>query len=152
MSSKSPRELVSTPEISGRMPTSAAIASARLSSSSWNAEPTVPCPSRPTRNGPPASGVTEAEVLVVLAPHHHASVPVLAEDHRRPRHRVVVVRHGVAVGARGWDDEHVAGAGIVERDVAHQHVAGLAVHAGNGAEAVTAEAVGYLGVVARAVE
>ncbi len=42
MSSKSPRERVSTPHTSGRRPVIRAIASARSSTSAANAEPTVP--------------------------------------------------------------------------------------------------------------
>src|SRR5918999_3275871 len=95
MSSKSPRLRVRTPEISGRVPSAASIEGARSSSSSWNADPTVPWPSRPTLN------VTDGEVLVALAPHNDAGVAVAAEDDRRARDAVVVVGHGVAVGACG---------------------------------------------------
>src|SRR5947208_13449076 len=108
MSSKLPRERVSTPEISGRAPVAASIAPARSSSSSWNAAPTVPWPSSPTLN------VTERQVVVGLAPDHLAGVAPRAEDHRRSRDAVVVVRHRVAVRAGGGDHEHVAGTGIVK--------------------------------------
>src|SRR3954470_10333010 len=101
MSSKSPSEVVSTPEISGRSPTSASMASARLSSSSANAEPTVPRPSRPTRKV--FSDVTRGQVVVGLAADHEARVVVLAEDDRGPGKGVVVVGHGVPVGAGGRD-------------------------------------------------
>ena len=67
-SAKSPRLRVSTPASSGRRPVSAAIASARDSSSSWNAAPTVPWPSSATRNGP--SDVTKRQIVEGLAPHH----------------------------------------------------------------------------------
>src|SRR2546423_6579695 len=128
ISSKSPCERVSTPEISGRMPVEASIAAARSSSSSWNALPTVPWPSSPTLN------VTERQVDVGLAAYDLAGVAAGAEDHRRPRDAVVVVRHRVAVGAGGGDDQHVAGARVVQAHVAHQDVAGLAVLAGDRAE------------------
>src|SRR5436190_20050510 len=111
MSSKSPRERVSTPEISGLCPVAASTWPARSSSSSWNADPTVPWPSSPTLN------VTVGQVLVGLAPDHHARVAARAEDHRGPRHAVVVARHRVAVRAGGRNDEHVAGARVVEQDV-----------------------------------
>src|SRR4051794_21084662 len=147
MSSKSPRERVSTPLISGRCPVAASIASARASSSSWNAPPTVPWPSRPT-----LKDVTECEVLVALAAHDGPRVPVLAEDHRRARDAVVVVGHRVAVGAGGGHHQQVTGPGVVQLHVALQHVAGLAVLAGDRADRAAAEAVRYLGLVARAVE
>src|SRR3712207_6054644 len=99
MSSNSPRLLVSTPEISGRIPTDDSMEAARSSCSWWKADPTAPWPSRPTLN------VTDREVLVALAAHHDAGVAVAAEDHGRARDPVVVVRHGVAVGAGGGDHE-----------------------------------------------
>src|SRR3954453_16946261 len=116
-----PRERVSTPVISGRMPVIGTNASARSPSSAANAEPTVPCPSRPILN------VSGTQVLVGLAPHDDARVAPRAEDHRRSRDAVVVVRHRVAVGAGDGRDEHVAGPRIGQLDVAHQHIAGLAV-------------------------
>src|SRR3954469_7256405 len=152
MSSKSPRLRVSTPTTSGRMPVVASIAGARCSISSCSAEPTVPWPSRPTQNAPPESGVTGREVVVGLAAHHDASVAAGAEDHGRPRDAVVVVRHGVAVGASGRRHEHVAGPRVVEQDVGHEDVARLAMLAGDGAQVRPAEAVGDLRLVARAVE
>ena len=48
ISSKSPRERVSTPLTCGRSPVIGTIASARSSSSAAKAPPTVPWPSRPT--------------------------------------------------------------------------------------------------------
>src|SRR2546423_10852985 len=99
MSSKSPREVVRTPEISGRVPTDASIAGARSSSSSWKADPTVPRPSSPTLK------VTERQVLEGLPAHHLARLAAGAEDHGRARDAVVVVGHRVAVGAgRGHDE------------------------------------------------
>src|SRR3954447_7509070 len=119
--SKSPRERVRTPASSGRSPVTGTIASARSESSRANAEPTVPWPSRPTLN------VSATQVLVSLAPHDAARVAAGAEDHRRPRHAVVVVGHRVPVGAgdRGHDD--VAGPRVGQVRVLDEHVAGLAV-------------------------
>src|SRR5690242_12584951 len=122
ISSKSPRERVSTPEISGRSPVVAATAPARSPSSASNAAPTVPWPSRPTLND-----VSAMQLLVGLATDDGARRAVLAEDHRRPRLSVVGVRHRVAVRAGGGRDEHVAGPRVREAGVAHEHVAGLAV-------------------------
>src|SRR3954452_11732609 len=157
MSSKSPRARVSTPTTSGRTPVVAAIASARSSISSCSAEPTVPWPSRPILNrdgspGRPASDVTEREVVVGLAAHHHAGVAARAEDHGRARDAVVVVGHRVTVCAGGGRDQHVAGARGVEQHVGDEDVARLAVLAGDGAEVGPDEAIGDLGLVARAVE
>src|SRR5215207_3705316 len=161
MSSKSPRLRVSTPEISGRRPTSASIAPARSSSSAAKADPTVPWPSTPMRKG---SAVTQGEVVVGLAADHHAGVALPAEDHGRPRHRVVVVRHGVRVRTGGRDHQNVAHVRIAQRHVPNENVAGLAVHAGDRADLACAprgvspdlgsagEAVRDLGLVARAVE
>src|SRR3954447_880101 len=128
ISSKSPRERVSTPEISGRMPVAASIEGARSSSSSWKALPTVPWPSRPTLN------VTERQVVVCLAADDLASVAVAAEDHGRPGNAVVVVGHRVAVGTGGGDHQHIARMRVIEVHVAHQDVAGLAVLAGDRAQ------------------
>src|SRR4051812_47218083 len=147
MSSNSPRERVSTPEISGRIPVVDSIAPARASISSCSAPPTVPWPSRPTLNG-----VTCRQVLVGVSSHYNARVSVSAEDHRGPRDAVVVVGHRVTVCARGRGYQHVAGARVVEQDVLDQDVARLAVLAGHGAERAATEAVGDLGLVARVVE
>src|SRR2546421_546434 len=114
MSSRSPRERVSTPDISGRVPTDPSIAGARSSSSSWKADPTVPWPSSPTLN------VTEREVLVGLAAHDLAGLAAGAEDHGRARYAVVVVGHRVAVGAGGRHHQHVARARVVEHHVADE--------------------------------
>src|SRR5262245_48083975 len=97
------------------------IESARSASSSANADPTVPWPSRPTLYVP----VTE--VLVGLAPHDDTGVSAGAEDHRRPRDAVVVVRHRVAVGSGRGRDEHVPGPGAGQLGVPDQDVPGLAV-------------------------
>ena len=86
-------------------------APARSSSSSGKAGPTVPWPSRPMRNG---SAVTQRQIFVGLAADDDARVAVPAEDHRRARHGVVVVRHRVRVGAGGGDHEHVAHARVVQ--------------------------------------
>src|SRR3954466_8415107 len=121
ISVKSPRERVSPPPISGLSPVIAAIASARSASSASNAPPTVPWPSSPTLNVP---GI---EVLEGLAAHDLAGAAARAEDDRRARDAVVVVGHGVYVGAGHRRHEDVAGARVVERGLADQHVAGLAV-------------------------
>src|SRR3954451_4912590 len=136
MSSKSPLERVKTPDNSGRMPVENSIESARSSSSVWNALPTVPWPRSPT-----LKLVTSSQVLVGLAAHDRARVAVAAEDHRRPRNRVVVVGHRVTVGARGRDHDDVAHLRIVERHVLDQDVARLAVHAGDRDDLVAAEPV-----------
>src|SRR5437764_1189641 len=143
--SKSPVERVRTPVISGRTPTAASIAGARSSSSSLKAAPTVPWPRRPTLN------VTERQVLERLAPDDLARISVAAEDDRRPRDRVVVVRHRIPVGAGGGHDQDIARPRVVERHVAGEDVARLAVLAGDGADRVAAQAIGDLRLVARAV-
>src|SRR3954467_11657399 len=109
ISSKSPRLRVSTPTTSGRRTTVASIASARSSTSSANAEPTVPWPSRPT-----LKLVTGGQVLVGLVSHDDSGVAGAAEDHRRAGHAVVVVGHRVPVGAGGRRDEHVPGPRVVQ--------------------------------------
>src|SRR3954467_4081478 len=152
MSSKSPRLRVSTPTTSGRIPVVAWMESARCSISSCSAEPTVPRPSRPTQNGPPGSGVTGREVVVGLAAYHDASVAARAEDHRRPRDAVVVVRHRVTVGPGGRRDQDVARARVVQQHVLDEDVARLAVLARDRAQRRAAEAIGDLGLVARVVE
>src|SRR3954453_15696029 len=121
ISSKSPRERVRTPLTSGLRPVTWAIWPARSCSSASNAAPTVPWPSRPTLY------VSAMQVLVGLAPDDDARVAARAEDHRGPRDAVVVAGHRVPVRAGDRRDEQVAGARIGEPDVAHQHVAGLAV-------------------------
>src|SRR3954449_11161224 len=129
ISSKSPRDRVSTPLTSGRQPVMWAIASARSASSASNAAPTVPWPSRPTLY------VSAMQVLVGLAPDDDARVAARAEDHRRPRDAVVVVGHRVPVRAGDRGHEHVTGPRVGQADVAHQHVAGLAVLADDRARA-----------------
>src|SRR5579859_3824672 len=120
ISAKSPRERVSTPPTTGRRPLKRSISLARSSSSVANAAPTVPCPSRPTRNGtwPLASrslaDIARRELLHGLAPDYHARVAVADEDHGRPRDPVVVVGHRVTVGAGDGRDDHIAPLGIVE--------------------------------------
>src|SRR3954462_13659618 len=142
ISAKSPRERVSTPVSSGLMPVTAATASARSASSASNAAPTVPWPSSPTLN---VSGI---EVLEGLAAHDLASAAARAEDDRRARHAVVVVGHRVHVGARHRRYEDVAGARVVERRLADQHVAGLAVLAHHRARrAARAHAIGQIRLI-----
>src|SRR3954447_6030738 len=122
ISSKSPRERVSTPETSGLSPVVAATAAARSSSRVSKADPTVPWPSRPTLND-----VSAMQLLVGLAAHDGARGAVLAEDHRRPGLAVVGVGHRVAVGARGGGDDHVAGPRVGQPRIADEHVPRLAV-------------------------
>src|SRR3954447_19205853 len=119
--SKSPRERVSTPLICGVNPVMLATACARSASSASKAAPTVPWPSSPTLY------VSAMQVLEGLAAHDRAGAAVGAEDDGRPRDAVVVVGHGVHVGAGDGRDEHVAGPRIGEPGLADQHVAGLAV-------------------------
>src|SRR4051794_10406351 len=119
-----------------------AIASARSASSVSNAAPTVPYPSSPTLY---VSGI---EVLVGLAADDDPCAPAGAEHDRRARDAVVVVGHGVHVGAGDGGREDVAGARARERRLADQHVAGLAVLAHDGARrAGLAHAVHEVGVV-----
>src|SRR5690606_22171026 len=126
----SPLERVSTPTSPGRRPVTCAICPARCGSSSANAAPTVPWPSRPILKAPPLD-VTGGEVVVGLAAHDDAGVAVPAEDHRRPRDAVVVVRHRVAIGAGPGRHEHVARLRGLQRHVAYDHIARLAVLAGD---------------------
>src|SRR3954470_13924417 len=147
MSSKSPRDRVKTPDSSGRSPVENSIESARSSSSVWSAPPTVPWPRSPTLNV-----VTSRQVLVGLAAHDRARAAVLAEDHRRPGDRVVVVGHRMPVGAGRRHDEDVAYLRIIKRDVADQDVARFAMHPGNGDDLLATEPVGDIRLVFRAVE
>src|SRR3954451_10672519 len=141
MSSDVPRERVSTPLISGRSPVTCSTASARVASSSANADPTVPWPSRPTLN------VAGNQVLEGLAADDEARVAAGGEDDGRARDAVVVVGHRVAVRAGRRRDDHVADARVVEQDVVDDHVRGLAVLAGQPASGRAPEAVGDLGLV-----
>src|SRR4051794_21506425 len=151
--SKSPRWRVRTPEISGRRPTCAEMASARSASSSAKAEPTVPWPSSPTlKVSATTSRVPLGQIVVGFAPNDDAGVAAGAEDHRRAREGVVVVGHGVAGGAGRGSDQHVAGSGPIETGLAHEDVTGLAMHSGDGARIGAAEPVGDLRLVARVVE
>src|SRR5689334_18179334 len=127
ISSKSPRERVSTPAICGLKPVMWAIASARSASSVSNAAPTVPWPSRPTLY---VSGI---QVLVGLAADDEPRLAVGAEHDGRARDAVVVVGHRVHVGAGDGRGEHVTRPRVRERRLADQHVAGLAVLADDGA-------------------
>src|SRR3954469_2626097 len=142
ISSKSPRERVSTPLTSGRWPVMCAIASARSASSASNAAPTVPWPSRPTLY---VSGI---QVLVGLAADDEPRLAAGAEHDRRARDAVVVVGHGVHVGAGHRGREHIARPRVGEHGLANQHVAGLAVLAHDGAgRSALAHAVDEVGVV-----
>src|SRR4051812_22408068 len=104
-----------------------AIASARSASSASNAAPTVPWPSRPTLY---VSGI---QVLVGLAADDDPGAAAGAEHDRRARDAVVVVGHGVDVGARDRGGQDVAGPGVGQGGLADQDVAGLAVLAHHGA-------------------
>src|SRR3954449_10406493 len=106
-----------------------AIASARSASSRSKAAPTVPWPSRPTLY------VSAIEVLVGLAADDDPCAATGAEHHGRSRDAVVVVGHGVHVGAGDGRREHVAGPGRGKGGLADQDVAGLAVLAHDGARA-----------------
>src|SRR4051812_7488032 len=147
ISVKSPRERVSTPPISGLSPVIAATASARSASSASNAPPTVPWPSSPTLNVP---GI---QVLEGLAAHDRPRAPARPEPRGGARHAVVVVGHGIDVGARDRHGEDVAGARLGQARLADQHVAGLAVLAHHGARrARRAHPVGEVGLVGGVVE
>src|SRR3954452_10666866 len=124
-----------------------AIASARSTSSASNAAPTVPWPSRPTLY---VSGI---QVLVGLAADDEPPRTGGAEHDGGARDAVVVVGHGVHVGAGHGGGEHVAGPRVRERGLADQHVAGLAVLAHDRARrARLAHAVDELSVVGRVIE
>src|SRR4051812_49935702 len=113
MSSNVPRERVSTPVSSGRRPVTCSTPGARACSSSANAPPTVPWPSRPTLN------VAGNQVLEGLAAHDEPRVAAGGEDDGRARHAVVVVWHRLAVGAGRGRDDHVAPApGVAPRPAA----------------------------------
>src|SRR4029077_2621915 len=152
---KSPSERLRTPEISGRRPVAASTAAARSASRSAKAAPTVPFPSSPMRMGlGPSLDIAGRQVLVGLAPDHDPRLAVAAEDHRRPRHAVVVAGHRVTVSAGRGRDQDVADDGVGEHRVADEDVAGLAVHAGYRDQGVGrgGGAVGDQRLVARAVE
>src|SRR5918994_3524821 len=93
MSSKSPRERVSTPLSRGRSPVIGTIESARCSSSCANADPTVPWPSSPTLN------VSGTELLVGLAADDGARLAAAAEHDRRGPGAPVVGGHRLPPGA-----------------------------------------------------
>src|SRR3954469_15322308 len=152
MSSKDPRERVSTPVSSGRRPVSASTSSARASSSSAKAEPTVPNPSSPTPKRSGMLDVPRQQVLVGLAAHDDPRVAALDHHDRRAGHAVVGVRHGEAVGAGGRGDDDVAHARVRQLGVAHDQVARLAVLAHEVAVRPATEARSDLRLVARAVE
>src|SRR5919199_3123992 len=127
ISSKVPRLRVSTPLTCGRSPVTPAISSVRSAKSVANALPTVPWPSRPTRNGRAPSDIAHRHVVVGLAPYDEARVAVADEHDRRPRHTVVRVRHREPVRTGGGRDDDVARARLVELGVVDEDVARLAV-------------------------
>src|SRR4051794_19446458 len=104
-----------------------AIAPARSASSASNAAPTVPYPSRPTLY------VSAIQVLVGLAADDDPRAAAGAEHDRRARDAVVVVGHGVHVGAGDGGREDVAGTRIRQRRLPGQHLPGLAMLAPDGA-------------------
>src|SRR4051812_47883386 len=147
MSTKSPRERVSTPVTSGFRPVRCAIASARSPSSVSNAAPTVPWPSSPTLY------VSDMQVLEGLAAHHEAGAAGFAEHDGGSGDAVVVVGHRVHVGAGDGGDEDLAGPRLGQARLADQHVARLAVLADHRAgRARRADAVDEIGCVGRVVE
>src|SRR3954451_11035584 len=120
--SKSPSLRRSTPVISGRMPVIASMCAARAGSSSANAPPTVPRPSRPMRNA--FSDIALEELLGALAPHDDAGVAARHEDHGRARSPVVGVGHGEAVAAGRGRDDHVPHLRVWQVRILHDYVAG----------------------------
>src|SRR6201996_7408885 len=147
ISSKSPSLRVRTPTSSGLRPVAASTASARASSKSAKAAPTLPRPSRPMRTGfgpsptstasplaAATSDIAGGEVVEGLAADDQPGLAVAAEEHRR----------GGAAAARGRRQHRVA----------DDHVAGLAVHPGDGHEGVRLGlgSIGDQRFVARAVE
>src|SRR4051812_18349036 len=123
--SKSPSLRRRVPVICGRMPVIAAMWSARAGSSSANAPPTVPRPSRPMRNA--CSDIALEELVGALAAHDEAGVAVCDEDDGRARGAVVGVGHGEAVAAGGGRDDHVPHLRVGQVRILHDHVAGFAV-------------------------
>src|SRR5947208_5613122 len=121
ISSKSPRERVSTPVTSGRSPVIAATWSARSRTRAANAEPTVPWPSRPTLN------VSAIQVLEGLPAHDEPRLAAAAEHHGGARDAVVVVGHRVDVGAGDRHGQDVARPRVGQLRLPDQHVARLAV-------------------------
>src|SRR5690349_2648431 len=101
------------------MPVMASICPARCASSSANAPPTVPRPSRPMRK---ASDIAAVELLGGLAAHDQAGVAVLDENDGRARDAVVGVGHGEAVAAGGGRDDHVANLRPGQVRILHDHV------------------------------
>src|SRR6478609_5899305 len=141
ISSKSPRERVSTPVTSGRRPVMCSTASARSLSSRSNAAPTVPWPSRPTLY------VSPIQVLIGLAADDEPRLALAAEHHGRARDAVVVVGHRVHVRAGHGRREDVTDPRFGQRGLTDQDVAGLAVLADDGARsAALADAIGEIGV------
>src|SRR3954454_13920476 len=161
ISSKLPRERVRTPRSCGRSPVIASIWPARAPSSSANAEPTVPWPSRPMRkvsgmarghHAMRSDDVARGELVVGLAAHDEARVAAADEDDRRAGDAVVAVGHRVAVSACGRGDDDVAHARVGELGIADDEVARLAVLADQVAVGAAARPRGDLRLVARAAE
>src|SRR5436309_909247 len=166
--SKSPWVRVSSPLRTGRRPLKRSISSALCSNSTTNADPTVPCPSRPTRKSPlPGSralarappgalralaDIARGQVLEALSPHHLAGVAFAGEDDRRARRAIVVVGHRISVRSGRGRDDHVSRPRVVEQRLARDHVSGLAVLAREHARRCTLEAVRDVRLVWRAVE
>src|SRR5579864_7888954 len=98
---------------------------------SAKAAPTVPRPRTPILKtsglesrpaGIESLGIATRQVGVSLAPDDDAGIASPAEDDRRARHPVVVVRHRVTVGAGGRRHDDVAGRRVCELDVLNDHV------------------------------
>src|SRR5437764_1572649 len=166
--SKSPCVRVSSPLRTGRRPLKRSISSALCCSSTTNADPTVPCPSRPTRKSPlpgpralaratpgalcALADIARGQVLEALSPHHLAGIAVAGEDDRRARRAVVVVGHRMSVGSGGGRNDHVSGPRVIQQRLARDHVAGLAVLAREHARRRALEAVCDVRLVRRAIE
>src|SRR4029077_3060755 len=106
------------PASSGRSPVVSSIRFACCGSNSANAEPTVPWPSSPTRNGA-SPEVTRRQVLVGLSAHHQAGRSRLAEDDGRAGDAVVVVGEREAVGPGGRSGDYVAGTRLGKQHVSY---------------------------------
>src|SRR5665647_2479842 len=148
------------------LPVARRMSSAFFSRSLPTPDPTVPYPRSPM---PTLSTVVPSEVVVrsqrqrALQTQHivpglslddHACLTAGDHDDGRPRLGVVVVGHAVTVGAGTRGDQDVAGLGRRDAHVAHQHVAGFAVLAGDG-DHIGGRSLGLVGkhrLVARVVE
>src|SRR5581483_8858741 len=132
ISSNDPELRVMNPLSSGRSPVRRSIRSACDGSMSANARPTVPWPSSPTRKTPSLElDVTGGQVLVGFAAHDHPGFAVSAEDHRGTRDAVVVVGQRITVSAGDSRGYHFTRGRVGQSHLAHDHISGLAVLAGD---------------------